>query len=120
MRARVAEQADERAPEVVGVGQRPQRRPLAVHDHRLAAPDAVDDRVVGLADGDRHDGVVGVRRADDRDREAGRAVGGSSRSSHAILLREYSQYGFASGVDSVITGCTGGFWYADAELMNTN
>ena len=36
------------------------------------------------------------------------------------MLREYSQYGFASGVDSVITGCAGGFWYADAELMNTN
>src|SRR3954462_13576378 len=43
-----------------------------------------------------------------------------SRSSQAILLREYSQYGFTSGVDSVITGCAGGFWYADAELMNTN
>ena len=44
----------------------------------------------------------------------------SSASSQAILLREYSQYGFASGVDSVITGCAGGFWYADAELMNTS
>ena len=36
------------------------------------------------------------------------------------MLREYSQYGFTSGVDSVITGCDGGFWYAEAELMNTN
>ena len=43
-----------------------------------------------------------------------------SSSSQAILLREYSQYGFASGVDSVITGCDGGFWYADAELMKMN
>lgn len=42
-----------------------------------------------------------------------------SSSSHAILSREYCQYGFLSGVDSVIGRCVAGVWYAEAELMNT-
>ncbi len=42
-----------------------------------------------------------------------------SSSSHAILSREYCQYGFFSGVDSVIGRCVAGVWYAEAELMKT-
>ena len=34
----------------------------------------------------------------------------TSRSSQAILSREYCQYGFRSGVDSVIGSRDGGFW----------
>ena len=43
----------------------------------------------------------------------------TSRSSHAILSREYCQKGLRSGVDSVIGNRCGGFWYAEAELMYT-
>ena len=43
----------------------------------------------------------------------------TSRSSHAILSLEYCQNGFRSGVDSTIGSLAGGFWYAEAELMNT-
>ena len=43
----------------------------------------------------------------------------TSRSSHAILSREYCQNGLRSGVDSVTGSRRGGFSYADAELMNT-
>ena len=39
-------------------------------------------------------------------------------SSQAILLREYSQNGLRSGVDSVTGTRDGGVWYADAEEMN--
>ncbi len=42
-----------------------------------------------------------------------------SRSSQAILSREYCQYGLRSGVDSVIGRREGGVWYAEAELMKT-
>ena len=42
-----------------------------------------------------------------------------SRSSQAILPREYAQYGFRSGVDSVIGRREAGVWYAEAELMKT-
>ena len=35
------------------------------------------------------------------------------------MSREYCQYGFRSGVDSVIGSRDGGFWYADAVEMNT-
>ncbi len=35
------------------------------------------------------------------------------------MSREYSQYGFRSGVDSTIGSRPGGFWYAEAELMKT-
>ena len=41
------------------------------------------------------------------------------RDSHAILLREYSQYGFARVVPSVMTCWRTGLLYAEAELMNT-
>lgn len=43
----------------------------------------------------------------------------TSRSSHAILSREYCQNGFRSGVDSVTGRRRGGFSYAEAELMKT-
>ena len=43
----------------------------------------------------------------------------TSRSSQAILSREYCQNGFRSGVDSVTGSRAGGFWYADAVEMNT-
>ncbi|BDZ41421.1 hypothetical protein GCM10025865_07200 [Paraoerskovia sediminicola] len=43
----------------------------------------------------------------------------TSTSSHAALSREYCQNGLTSGVDSVTGRRDGGFWYADAELMNT-
>jgi len=41
-------------------------------------------------------------------------------SSQAILFREYSQYGFARGVLSVIMYDDSGFWYADADEININ
>ena len=43
----------------------------------------------------------------------------TSRSSQAILSREYCQNGLRSGVDSTTGSRPGGVWYADAELMNT-
>ena len=43
----------------------------------------------------------------------------TSRSSQAILSREYCQNGLRSGVDSSTGIRPGGVWYADAELMNT-
>ncbi len=53
---------------------------------------------------------------------AGKPVSACARRricSQAILSREYCQYGFTVGVDSVITQCEGGFSYTEAELMNT-
>src|SRR5665648_601912 len=43
----------------------------------------------------------------------------TSRSSQAILSREYCHQGLRSGVDSVTGRRSGGVWYAEAELMNT-
>ena len=41
----------------------------------------------------------------------------TSTSSLAILLREYSQNGLRSGVDSRIGRRATGFWYAEADEM---
>ena len=63
--------------------------------------------------------VVGVRRPHDRRRNPVSRYCATSRSSQAILSREYCQNGFRSGVDSVTGSRAGGVWYADAEEMNT-
>ena len=65
---RVAEQADQALGEVLGVGQRPQRRAVPVDRDLGASGDPVHDRPPSR-DG-RVGVVVGVRGPDDRDREA--------------------------------------------------
>ena len=72
-RPRVAEQRDERAREVIVMGHRPQRGPVAVDDDGLAREHPAQHRPPAV---ERHQGlVVGVRGPHDRGREAAVTVG---------------------------------------------
>jgi hypothetical protein len=75
--ARMAEQADEGAGEVLVVGQRPQRAAIAVNHHRLALAHAVDHGVAAVAGEQR--AVVGVRRPHHGEGEFFATVGGEQR-----------------------------------------
>ncbi len=68
-----AEEPDEPDGEVVRVCDRPEGRPVAVHDDGLAGPHAVEVRAAAHRGDER--AVVGVRRPDDRGREPLLTVG---------------------------------------------
>ena len=115
---RVAEQPDERPWRSRVVGQRPQRGAVAVHDD--LGPRRIRSTTVQPPSKRQQRLVVGVRGPHDRRREAlARGRRATSRSSQAILSREYCQNGLRSGVDSVTGSRAGGVWYAEAELMKT-
>ena len=90
------------------VGQRPQRRAVAVHDDLLALPhplDTVQPPSNGTTVGRR---CATAARSSPGSPPPGRRV--TSRSSQAILSREYCQNGLRSGVDSVTGSRAGGVW----------
>ena len=86
---RVTEQADEGFGEIVAVGERPERRAVAMHNHGLAVQHALrDDVAASAADAERENFVVGVRRPDDHHREAFFTIGaGQTFFAQDFLLR---------------------------------
>ncbi len=72
----VAQQRHEAPREVLRVRHDPQRGPVPVHDHRLARTHPLDDRqAMACAHRQRHEGIIGERRAHDRHGEGLLAMG---------------------------------------------